>query len=445
MNLYRLLSVLIHVAVAAMVVCEIVQAVRSLSGRGRVALRHPGHPELANAGQFAQSIGWLGSIDSIVIVTLSRRICVSSGISQVFVSLPVIAASLGSLIGIVLYRPLRNRTGTRSIVSFAYLLYALSALACFRFAARGAFIAICLVKIAAGVASGLLNAVLFRLPSLCGDDEALMREVSTNTENGILTSGILGVFAGGLLSGRGGYASIYVLQAATAVGFLLIGRFIFVRKESRFNNPTREQKREMNGRALGFMFTPAIAALLLVSVVYNGVAMYYKQIVYPLFSDDLGFSEQIISDMYILVRCMIYFGFRFIEKLLRKADNRGILIASSLLLGASFLVFVRLDDSFIWGSAMLLITGIACKLVKNHGTVLWNQELLRQRIKPYYANPPLMALTGAVSVVAPGVLALLLAPGVRLMGAVMGVAAIGFTGLYMLATGKKDGAGAVGE
>lgn len=437
MTIYQSISILVYIFVAVILACEVLLAVRSLSNRKKVMLLNPGHPELANANQFALSIGWLGSIDSIVIVTLTRRMCAANGISDVFTTLPVVASSIGSIVGIELFRPLRNRFSTRNIVSFSYLLYAFSAFLCIGFAGANSIGGMCAAKTIGGVASGILNAVLYRLPSLWKDNDEGIRTVTTDTENGLLTSGILGVFAGGFLAEHVSYASIYILEAAAASCFLLIGRFMFIKKESRFNNPDREQKKDMSGRAYRFIFKPAMISLLMIFVLYNGITVYYKQIIFPLFSDDLGFSEQTISDVYILVRCLIYFGFRFIEKLIRKLNNRNILIGSQIIMGASFLIFLWLDTSFLWASAMLLITGILCKLIKNHGTVLWNRELYRQQIKPYYANPPLMAMTGLISVVAPGLLSLLLSFGVKVMGAVMGLLAIVFTVLYGLATLKN--------
>ena len=436
MRIYQILSVLVYVLVALILVCETVLAIRSLSRRKQVSALNPKHPELANANQFAISIGWLGSIDSIIIVTLTRKICIGLGISDVFASLPVIASGVGSLVGITLFRPMRNHFGTRNIVSFSYLLYVFSALFCIWFSGANSIGGMCAAKIIGGIAAGILNAVLYRLPSLWKDNEAGMRTVATDTENGLLTSGILGVFAGGILAARVSYASIYMLEVATAVCFLLLSRLIFIKKESHFNHPDQAQKKMMSSRAYGFILKPAILTLLLISVLYNGIAFYYKQIVFPLFSDDLGFSEQTISDIYILVRCLIYFGFRFVEKAVLKISSRRILMGSQILLGAAFLVFLRLDTSFLWASAMLLISGILCKLVKNHGTILWNQELYRQQIKPYYANPPMMTMAGIVSAVAPGFLSLLLSFGVKVLGTVMGLSAIGFTILYGIVTWK---------
>ncbi|MBQ0037947.1 MAG: MFS transporter [Clostridiales bacterium] len=439
MTIYQSLSILVNIFIAAILVCEALLAVRSFSNRKKVMLLNPGHPELANANQFALSIGWLGSIDSIVIVTLTRKICAANGISDVFSTLPVIASSIGSVVGIEIFRPLRNHFSTRNIVGFSYLLYAISAFLCIWCARANSIAGMCMAKIIGGIAAGILNAVLFRLPSLWKDNDEGIRTVTTDTENGLLTSGILGVFAGGFLAEHVSYASIYLLEAVTAVCFFVIGRFVFIKKESRFNKPDRAQKKDMSVRAYKFIFKPAMIALLLIFVLYNGTAVYYKQIIFPLFSDDLGFSEQTISDVYILVRCLIYFCFRFIEKLMLKINNRSILMGAQIIMGVSFLIFLWLDASFLWASAMLLITGILCKLIKNHGMVLWNRELYRQQIKSYYANPPLMAITAMVSVVAPGLLSLLLSFGVKVMGAVMGLLAIGFTVLYSLTTLKyKD-------
>lgn len=434
MNMYHILSIAVYLFVAAIIICEVLLAIQSFSRRKKVALLNPGHPELANANQFAFSIGWLGSLDSIMIVTFSRGICVASGVSEAMASLPVIMMSIGSLIGIEIFRPLRNHIGTRSIVSFSYALYTVSALMCMWCVGANTLIGICAAKVIGGIAAGLLNAVMYRLPSLWKDRDEEIRAVTTDTENGLITSGILGVFAGGMLATYVSYASIYFLQAVTAVCFFFVGRFIFVKKESRFNTPDQTQKRNMSGSAYRFIFTPAMISFLLVFSLYNGVALCYKQIIFPLFSDDLGFSEQTISDMYILVRCLIYFSFSFVERMLLKVRNRTILIGSQILMGVSFLVFLRSDTSFLWASAMLLITGTLCKLIKNHGTALWNRELFRKQIKSYYANPTLMAITAFVNAVAPGLLSLLLSLGVKVMGLVMGLSALCFAVFYALTT-----------
>ena len=434
MNTYHILSATVYLFVAAIVICEALLAIRSFSYRKEVALLNPEHPELANANQFAFSIGWLGSLDSIIIVTFSRKICIANGVSQALASMPVIMMSIGSLIGIEMFRPLRNHIGIRNIVIFSYALYTVSAVTCIWCVGTNSFIGICTAKIICGIASGLLNAVMYRLPSLWKDNDKGIRTVTTDIENGLITSGILGVFAGGILATYVSYVSIYLLEAVTAVCFLFIGCFIFIKKESRFNKPDQTQKRDMISRAFQFIRTPVMISFLLIFILYNGVALCYKQIIFPLFSDDLGFSEQTISDMYILARCLIYFSFRFIEKLLLKVRSRNILIGSQILMGVSFLMFLRFDTSFLWASAMLFITGTLCKLIKNHGTALWNKELFDNQIKSYYANPPLMVITAIINAIAPGLLSLLLSLGVKVMGAVMGLSALCFAVIYVFAT-----------
>lgn len=120
---YHILSIIVYILIAVIIVREVILAIRSVSHRKKVELLNPGHPELANTNQFAFSIGWLGSLDSIIIVTFSRRLCITVGISEAFASLPVIMTGIGSIIGIGLFRPFRNHIGTRSIVSFSYALY----------------------------------------------------------------------------------------------------------------------------------------------------------------------------------------------------------------------------------------------------------------------------------------------------------------------------------
>lgn len=437
MNAYHGLSIIVCLLIAAIIVREVLLAIRSFSYRKKVELLNPGHPELANTNQFAFSIGWLGSLDSIIIVTLSRRLCIAADISEALASLPVIMTGIGSIIGIGLFRPFRDHTGTRSIVSFSYALYTVSALICMWFVGNDSLTGICFSKIIGGVAAGLLNAVMYRLPSLWKDNDEGIRKVTTDTENGLLTAGITGVFAGGILATYVSYVSIYLVEAITAALFFFAGRFIFVKKESRFNSPDKVQKRDMSSSAVRFIFTPVMISFLLIFVVYNGVALCYKQIVFPMFSDGLGFSEQTISNMYILVRCLVYFTFGFVEKKLLNIRSRGILIGSQVLMGLTFLVFLWLDTSFLWASAMLLITGILCKLVKNHGTVLWNRELYNKQVKSYYANPILMAVTAAVNAAAPGILSLQLSFGVRLMGLVMGLTALCSAALYALMSLKN--------
>lgn len=434
MNTYHILSITVYLFVAAIIICEVLLATRSFSRRKKIALLNPGHPELANTNQFAFSIGWLGSLDSIIIVTFSRRICAVSGISEAFASLPVIMTGIGSIIGIEMFRPLRNHIGTRSIVSFSYALYTVSAVICIWCVRANSLIGICAAKVVGGIAAGLLNAVMYRLPSLWKDNDEEIRTVTTDTENGLITSGILGVFAGGILATYVSYVSIYLLQAVTAVCFFFAGRRVFVKKESRFNKPDQTQKRNMSGSAVRFICTPVMISFLLIFSLYNGVVLCYKQIIFPLFSDGLGFSEQTISDMYILVRCLIYFSFSFVEKTLLRVRSRNILIGSQILMGASFLVFLWLDTSFLWASAMLLITGTLCKLIKNHGTALWNKELFNKQIKSYYANPILMAMTAIINAIAPGLLSLLLSLGVNVMGLVMGLSALCFAVFYALTT-----------
>ena len=439
MNKYHILSIIANLLILAIIIRETLLAVRSFSYRKKVALLKPQHPELANANQFAFSIGWLGSLDSIIIVTFSRRLCIASGISEAFTSLPIIIAGIGSVIGIELFRPFRNHIGTRSIVSISYALYIVSALICMWCISVNSLIGICFAKILAGIAAGLLNAAMYRLPSLWKDNEDEVRRITTDIESGLLTAGILGVFAGGIIATYASYAAIYLVEAITSVIFFFVGRRIFIKKQNRFNNFDKDQKRELNSNAIKFILAPAIISLLLIFILYNGVALCYKQIVFPMFSDKLGFSEQIISNMYILMRCLIYFSFGFIEKMLLNVQSRSILIGSQILMGLSFLVFLWLDTSFIWASAMLLITGILCKLIKNHGTILWNRELYDKQIKFYYATPILMMITAGVNVIAPSILSLQLSIGVKTMGLVMSLAALCTASLYALLSLKhKD-------
>lgn len=437
MNTYYIISIIVYILIAIIIVREVILAIRSVSYRNKVELLNPRHPELANTNQFAFSIGWLGSLDSIIIITFSRILCITNGISEAFASLPVIMSGIGSIIGIQLYRPIRNRIGTRSIVGFSYALFAISALSCMWFVGINSLTGICFSKIIGGVAMGLLNAIMYRLPSLWKDNEEGIRTATTDTENGLLTAGILGVFAGGIIASHINYVSVYLVEAISAILYFLASRFIFIKKESSFKNFDKVQKRNLSSNAVQFILKPAMISFLLIFILYNGIALCYKQIVFPLFSDKLGFSEQEISDMYILVRCLVYFSFGFIEKLLQNVKSRSILIGSQVLMGMSFLVFLWLDTSFLWGSAMLLITGILCKLIKNHGTVLWNEELYNSQTKSYYANPILMAFTAFVNVIAPGILSLQLSLGVELMGLVMGLSALCISVLYALTSSFK--------
>ena len=432
MNTYHGFSIIVCLLIAVIIIRETVATIRSFSYRKKVKLINPGHPELANTNQFAFSIGWLGSLDSIIIVTFSRRLCIAEGISEAFASLPVIMTGIGSIIGIGLFRPFRNHIGTRSIVSFSYALYTVSALTCMWYVSTNLLTGIFFSKLIGGIAAGLLNAVMYRLPSLWKNNDEGIRKVTTDTENGLLTSGILGVFAGGILATYASYVTIYLAEAISAVLFFFAGRFIFIKKESKFNNPNAAQKRDMNSSAVRLFITPVIISFSLIAVLYNGTALSYKQIVFPMFSDELGFSDQTISDMYVLVRCLVYFSFGLVEKLLQKAKSRSIFIGSQVLMGLSFLVFLWFDKSFLWASAMLLITGILCKLIKNHGMILWNRELYDRQVKSYYANPILMAITAVINTIAPGILSLQLSWGVKIMGLIMGMSAFCFAIFYVL-------------
>lgn len=434
MNTYRFLSIIVYPLIVAIVIREVILAFHSFSYRKKISILNPGHPELANANQFAFSIGWLGSLDSIIIVTFSQRLCIAEGISKAFASLPVIISSIGSIIGIELYRPLRNRIGTRSIVSFSYALYIVSALICMWCVSVNSLIGICFSKIIGGIAAGLLNAVMYRLPALWKDNDEGIRTVTTDTENGLLTAGILGVFVGGVLATYVSYVSIYLIEAISAILFFFCARFVFIKKESKFNNPNSAQKKDMSNDAFSLFLTPAIISFLLIAVIYNGIALSYKQIVFPLFSNGLGFCEQTISNMYVIARCFIYFSFGFVEKLLFKVKSHSILIISQILLGLSFFAFLWFEGSFLWASIMLLITGILCKLIKNHGMILWNRELYNRQIKPYYANPILMGIIAVVNAVAPGILSLQLSLGVKNMGVIMGLSALLFAVFYLLTT-----------
>ena len=322
------------------------------------------------------------ALDSVlcVIVTKNMLATFNEQDNGVLLGIPLFATAFGAFLCIIIFPKIKNNLTIKSV----YIVGAITTIISYSFIAvsvlNNNFWIFVLLKILAGIASGILYVASSTLP-MCVNDKKIrfkaIREMSLST----ISSSIIAVWISGFVADLFGAFSIYLLGTIVGVILLIISYF-FIQPNNYFKNNKFSQKQKVDFKsAIRFFASPAIIAVILVCFAETTVGG-YKTYLFPLYTSGLNISNTDISNYFIICSAVSFLISRWIDsRHIKIFDHWADTLILLILLGAIYLMFI-LNTTFIWAIATFLLSSTIAKYLSSEWKILWPRKSEYMGIDP---------------------------------------------------------------
>jgi predicted MFS family arabinose efflux permease len=380
------------------------------------------------------------NLDIAFISPLAARIFAASGSSLPISSalssaLPLSASLICCLFSSAAGAKFVERLGTRRALNGGILMTGAGRLFCFWGVARGDYGLLLAGMGLAGAGMGVITLACDAVILFCEEEER--NTLFANFNAGILSGVVTGVSIGSYVAKFFGYAAVFAFSAAVVFLVLLFGYRSVpygIDGEAEIDAPRIPVKKEPEPAvpARRFWMDRDVMSFFSLSMFPFLVIMYYKEYVFPLYADELGYSDITVGQVLLFSgAAAIWLGPPVMEFLLRHLGGKRANVAADALYIAGILVFA-VAPSFETAVFVTCVTTAAA------GFGLTTQTIYFTNLKPvhhYGHNRAMGAFNAADSLfqsAGPILFGALLPLGYRNACALVGIVGAVFLVLFLL-------------
>ena len=368
----------ILVLLAALYLC--IQEVRELlTARRRVsALNKQGYAgaEFAATRPFIFVITGVLQSDAVLLVLMAQQFFGSDvNDNALLVSLPILMFGLGSIVGPIAYGFLSHRVTIRKLMFVCTLLTFVSCIVMVCSFGQGDFKLYCVAKFLQTSFASTILAMGTTLPMRAKTEEDRFDGYGRLGWAPVASS-VLTVIIAGAISQYIGYSFVYVFVAL--ISLLLVPLIaVFLPKHTYFDS-RKQQDRSVKHALLSlkyvrrYLASPAILALFAFMALPAVLTSGYESYLFPLYSDNIGISAVLISDLYALARVLAYACGETFTRVTWRFGHWKCAILSLCITGYIFLLFV-FNTSIYWAVAVLALTSLTNNATTTAAPMLWGR------------------------------------------------------------------------